>query len=86
MRSQRSQGATAKQPFKPSPSTKILSINDFITKLLSKLLRDLSNRVHLESIIKLLTDNIFVNGPVFKCPFTKTVSVDNFINKLTNTL
>ena len=35
-------------------------------------------------LAKLLTDNIFVNGPVFKCPFTKTVSVNNFINKLTN--
>ena len=65
---------------------KILSINDFITKLLSKLLRDLSNRVHLESITKFTNNSIFVNGPVFKCPFTKTVSVNNFINKLTNTL
>ena len=34
------------KPLKPSLSTKILSINDFITKLLSKLPRDLSNRVH----------------------------------------
>ena len=34
----------------------------------------------------LLTDNIFVDGPVFKCSFTKKVSVNNFINKLTNTL
>jgi hypothetical protein len=32
----------------------------------------------------LFTDSIFVNGPVFKCPFTKTVSVNNFINTLTN--
>ena len=50
---------------KPSLSTEILSINDFITKLL----RDLSNMVHLESISKftnkISTDNIFVNGPVF---------------------
>ena len=40
--------------FKPSLSTKILSINDFITKLLSKLPRDLSNRVHLKSISKFI--------------------------------
>ena len=38
-------------------------------------------------LTKLLTDNIFVNGPVFKCPFTKiTKSVNNLIIKLTNTL
>ena len=47
---------------------------EFIQRLLASLLTDLS------------TDNIFVNGPVFKCPFTKTAYVNNFINKLTNTL
>ena len=36
--------------------------------------------------MKILSINEFVNGPVFKFPFTKTVSVNNFINKLTNTL
>ena len=75
---------------KPSPSTKILSINDFVTKLLSKLLRDFSNKVHLKSnskfINKVIKDNIFVDGPVFKYSFTKKISVNNFINKLTNTL
>ena len=40
-------------------------------------------RVLVSLLTKLLTDNIFVNGPVFKCPLTKTVSVNNFINKLT---
>ena len=77
-------------PLKPSLSMKILSINDFINKLLSNLLRDLSNRVHLKSISKFINKVInrhhFVNGPVFKCPCTKTVSVRNFVNKLTNTL
>ena len=37
---------------KSSLSTKLLSINDFITRLLGKILRDLSNRVHLKSISK----------------------------------
>ena len=36
-------------------------------------------------VTKLLTDNNFVDGLVFS-PCTKTVSVNNFINKLTNTL
>ena len=39
---------------KPSLCTKILSTNDFITRLLSKLLRDLSNRVHLKSSSKFI--------------------------------
>ena len=43
---------------KPSLSTKILSINDFITKLLSKLLRDFSNKVHLKSISKFINEVI----------------------------
>ena len=34
----------------------------------------------------LLTDINFVNGPVFKCPCTKTVFDKNFVNILTNTL
>ena len=52
---------------KPSLSMKILSINDFITKLLSKLLRDLSNRVHLESISKFT--NKVINRQYF-CKWT----------------
>ena len=40
--------------FKPSLSTNKLSINGFIIKLLSKLLRDLSKRVHLKSISKFI--------------------------------
>ena len=71
---------------KPSLSTKILSINDFSNNLLSNIFRDLSNKVHLKIISKFIYKVIFVNGPVFRCPFTKTVSVNNFINKLTNTL
>ena len=38
------------QTLKSSLSTKILSINDFVTKLL----RDFSNRVHLKSISKFI--------------------------------
>ena len=78
---------------KPSLSPKTLSINDFITKLLSKLLRDLSNRVHLKGIskfikvlLKLLTDTVCVNGHLKTGPFTKILSVNNFVSKLTNTL
>ena len=48
---------------KPSLSTKILSINDFITKLLSKLLRDFSNKVHLKSISKFI--NTVINRQCF---------------------
>ena len=69
---------------------KILSINDFIIKLLSKLLRNISNRVHLKRlvslIIKLLADTVFVNGHLKTGPFTKILSVNNFVSKLTNTL
>ena len=63
-----------------------MSINDFITRLHSKLLRDLSNRVYLKSISKLLTDTVFVNGLLKTGPFTKILSVNNFVSKLTNTL
>ena len=49
---------------KPSLSTKILSINDFVTKLLSKLLRDFSNKVHLESISKSI--NKVINRQYFR--------------------
>ena len=52
---------------KPSLSTKILSINDFITKLLSKLLRDFSNKVHLKSISKFI--NKVINRYFF-CKWT----------------
>ena len=71
---------------KPSLSTKTLSINDFKTKLLSKLLRDLYNRVHLKSISKLLTDTGFLNGHLKIGPFTKPMSVNKFVNKLANDL
>ena len=55
-------------PFlKPSLSTEILSINDFITKLLSKLQWDLSNRVHLKIISKFI--NKIVNRHCF-CKWT----------------
>ena len=75
---------------KPSLSTKILSINDFITKLLSKLLRDFSNKVHLKSISKFINKVInryfFVNGHLKTGPFMKILSANNFVNKLANNL
>ena len=75
---------------KPSLSTKILSINDFITKLLSKLFRDFSNKVHLKSISKFINKVInryfFVNEHLKTGPSTKILSVNNFVNKLTITL
>ena len=75
---------------KPSLSMKILSINDFINKLHSNFLRNLSNRVHLKVISKFINKVInrqyFCKWTCFKCPFTITVSVNNFINKITNTL
>ena len=52
---------------KPSLSIKILSVNDFITKHLSKHLRDLSNRVHLKTISKF--NNKFINRQYF-CKWT----------------
>ena len=69
-----------------------MSINDFITKLLSKLLRDLFNRVHLKSISKFINKIInrycfcFVNEHLKTGPFTKIMSINNFVSKLTNTL
>ena len=75
---------------KPSLSTKILSINDFVTKLLSKLLRDFSNKVHLKSISKFINKVInrqyFCRWTCFKCTFTRAVYVNNFTNKPINTL
>ena len=59
---------------------------NFIVNFLGIFLIGSIQRVLVSLLTKLLTDSIFVNGPVFKCPFTKTVSVNNFINKLTNTL
>ena len=68
----------------------MLSINDFITKLVSKLLRDLSNRVHLKSISKFINKVInryfFVNGHLKTGPFMKILSANNFVNKLANNL
>ena len=67
-----------------------MSINDFITRLHSKLLRDLSNRVHLKSICKFINEVInrycFFNGYLKKGPFTKILCVNNFVNKLANNL
>ena len=69
---------------------KILSNYDFIIKLLSNFLRDLSNRVHLRVLvnllIKLLTDTFFLDGHLKIGPFTKILSVNNFVNKLANNL
>ena len=49
------------------PGRSMLTINNFTIKLLSKLLRDLSNRVHLESISKFT--NKVINGQYF-CKWT----------------
>ena len=63
-------------PFlKPSLSTEILSINDFITKLLSKLQWDLSNRVHLKSISK------FINKVIKRFYFCKLTLKNKSIYK-----
>ena len=59
---------------------------NFLVNFLGIFLIGSIQRVLVSLLTKLLTDNIFVNGPVFKCPFTKTVSDNNFINKLANTL
>ena len=37
-------------------------------------------------LIKLLTDTVFVSGHLKTGPFTKILSVNNFVSKLTNTL
>ena len=59
---------------------------DFI----GKLPRDLSNRVHLKSISKFINKVInryfFLNEHLKTGPSTKILSVNNFVNKLTNTL
>jgi hypothetical protein len=76
--------------FKPSLSTKILSINDFITRLLSKLLRNLSKRVHLKSISnfinKVINRYCYCKWTLKTGPFTKILSFNNFVNKLVNNL
>ena len=54
-----------------------LLMNDFITKLLSKLLRDLSNRVHLESISK------FINKVINRYCFCKWTLKNRSIYKNT---
>ena len=59
---------------------------NFLVNFLGIFLVGSIQKVLVSLLTKLLTDNIFVNGPVFKCPCTKTVSVKNFVNKLTNTL
>ena len=64
---------------------KILSINDFLNKLLSNFHRDLSNRVHLQIVSKFI--NKVINRHYFcKCTLTKKLSVNNFFNKLANNL
>ena len=35
-------------------------------------------------LIKLLTDTVFVNGYLKTGPFTKKLSVNNFVNRLAN--
>ena len=54
---------------KPSLSMKILSINNFTTKLLSKLLSDLYIGVHLKGtkslVVKLSIDNFFIERLFF---------------------
>ena len=60
---------------------KILSINDFVTKLLSKLLRDFSNKVHLKSISKFI--NKVINLYCFlKWTFKKILSVNKLADNL----
>ena len=61
-------------------------LTNFLVTFLGIYLIGSIQRLLASLLAKLLTENIFVNGPIFKCPFTKTVSVNNFINKLTNTL
>ena len=41
-------------PVNPGLSMKILFINDFIAKLVSKLLKKIYNRVHLKSVSKVI--------------------------------
>ena len=65
---------TSEGPLKPSLSMKILSINNFTTKLLSKLLSDLSIGVHLKGTKKFVSK---VNRHFFH---RKTFT--NFTNKL----
>ena len=43
-------------------------------------------RVLVSLLIKLLTDIFFVNAHLKTGPSTKILSVNNFVNKLTNTL
>ena len=59
-------------------------LTNFLVTFLEIFLIEFVQRLLASLLTKLLTDSIFVNGPIFKCPFTKTVSVNNFINKLTN--
>ena len=61
---------------KPSLFTKILSINDFITRLHSKL-RELSNRVHLKSI------SMFINKVINRYCFFKCTLKNRSIYKNT---
>ena len=74
---------TSEGPLKPSLSMKILSINNFTTKLLSKLLSDLSIGVHLKGtkkfVSKVINRQLFHRRTVFHM---KILSIINFTNKL----
>ena len=58
----------------------------YLVNFLGNFLKGSILRLLASLLTKLLKDNIFLNGPVFKCPFTKSVSINNFLNKLTTTL
>ena len=62
---------------------KILSINNYTTKLLSKLLSDLYIEVHLKGTMKfgskVINKQLFHRKTVFN---TKTLSINNFTTKL----
>ena len=68
---------------KPSLSMKILSINNFTIKLLSKLLIDLSIEVHLKGTKKfgnkVINRQFFHRKTVF---YMKILSINNFTTKL----
>ena len=72
-----------KQNLKPSLFMKILSINDFTTKLLTKLLSDLYIGVHLKGArkfgSKVINRQLFHRKTVFHM---KKLSITNITNKL----
>ena len=74
---------TDQRTLKPSLSMKILSINDFTTNFLSKLLSDLYIGVHLKGtktfVSKVINRKLFHRKTVF---YMKKLSITNFTNKL----